>query len=170
MKATTSALDNASSAAQSSPTASAATALQLALIAHEDTLSPRLDLAKQKPTAQQGTARFVKPTAPLSVLLAQLDSPFQTPLVTLSAQAENFLSMVHVRALSDHMRAQVGVWPVLIPTASSALALPVPHASKDSMLQELLAWPAQATVKPAIVSAAFIVFLLTHFQTRPALS
>lgn len=109
MKVTTSVLDNASSVAQSSLTASSAAVLQLALVAHEVTLSPLLELAKQKPTAQQGTARFVKPTAPLSVPLAPLDSLFPTPLATLSAQAENFLSTVHVHALSDRMRAQVVV-------------------------------------------------------------
>lgn len=170
MKVTTSVLDNASSAAQSLPIASYAAVHQLVLAAHEDILSPLLDLAKQKPIAQLGTARSVKPTVPLSVLLAPPDSLFPTPLATLSAQAENFLSTVHVHALTDHMREQVDVWPVLIPTVWPALALPAPHASKDSMLQELLAWHAQATAKPAIASAAFIAFLLTPFQTRPALS
>lgn len=74
--------------------------------------------------------------------------------------------MAHAPALTDHMKAQVDVWPALILTVWPALAPPAPHASKDTMLLDLLAWHAQATVKPAIVLAAFIVFLPILFQAK----
>lgn len=72
-------LENASCAVQYSPTASSAAVLQLAPAAHEDTRSPPLVHAHQGLTAPPRIATLARPTAPLFVPLAPLDSP-STPI------------------------------------------------------------------------------------------
>ena len=117
LMAITSVLANASSAVQSSPTASSAAVHQLAPIVLKDTPFPQLDHVHQRPTAPPRTVTLVRPTAPLYVPHAPLVSLLtQIPSATLSAQTECSSSMAPAAAPTDRIRlkAQADVWLVLI--------------------------------------------------------
>ena len=117
LMAITSVLANASSAVQSSPTASSAAVHQLAPVVLKDTPFPPLDHVHQKPTAPPRTVTLVRPTAPLYVPHAPLVSLLtQIPSATLSAQTECSSSMAPAAAPTDRIRlkTQADVWLVLI--------------------------------------------------------
>lgn len=107
---TTSALDNASSVAQSWQTVLSAAALQPVHVVLEDTPFHPLDLAHLKPTAPPKTAKLARLTALLSVPLVPLVSLLTLILsVMLSAQTACSLSMEPAAALTDRIRLKAPV-------------------------------------------------------------